>query len=256
MKHNFEEHRQNRIDYANDQAEKNAKRSEALSEKANEMARVIPFGQPILIGHHSENGDRNYRDKIHNTFGKSVVLGKIADYYEVKAKTIENNNAIFSDDPEAVKKLKEKLQSLETLQEFMKAANKCIKKMDKEAFLKIPHATEKTWEGLITPSYNGLGFPAYRLQNNNAMISTTKKRIAQMEKQSTLTTKEETIRGVRLIENVEANRVQLFFDDKPSDAIRENLKSNGFRWCHSEGSWQRHLNPWAVRIAHDILNRL
>lgn len=60
-------------------------RSEELLNKAREMAGVIPFGQPILVGHHSEKRDRNYRNKIHNTFGKAFAEQDKAAYYEQKA---------------------------------------------------------------------------------------------------------------------------------------------------------------------------
>jgi Domain of unknown function (DUF3560) len=33
---------------------------EARLSRARKMADIIPFGQPILIGHHSERGDRSY----------------------------------------------------------------------------------------------------------------------------------------------------------------------------------------------------
>ena len=53
------------------------------------------MGQPILVGHHSEKGDRRYREKIHNTFGKSFEKKDKAKYYADKAESIENNNDIF-----------------------------------------------------------------------------------------------------------------------------------------------------------------
>lgn len=49
------------------------------------MASIIPFGQPILVGHHSEQRDRNYRDRIHNTFGKAFAEQDKAAYYHSKA---------------------------------------------------------------------------------------------------------------------------------------------------------------------------
>jgi hypothetical protein len=51
------------------------------------MASIIPFGQPILGGHHSEKRDRNYRDKIHNTYGKAFELQDKVGYYKDKAET-------------------------------------------------------------------------------------------------------------------------------------------------------------------------
>jgi hypothetical protein len=43
---------------------------EARLSRARKMADIIPFGQPILIGHHWERGDRSCRAKIHAHFGK------------------------------------------------------------------------------------------------------------------------------------------------------------------------------------------
>ncbi|CAL1519136.1 DUF3560 domain-containing protein [Chitinophaga sp. MM2321] len=72
-------------------AERKAGRAEQHSDdlyrKAKDMAAVIPFGQPIHIGHHSEKRDRNYRDKIHNTFGKSFAEAEKAEHYNSKAET-------------------------------------------------------------------------------------------------------------------------------------------------------------------------
>ncbi|MCC3151437.1 DUF3560 domain-containing protein, partial [Bifidobacterium bifidum] len=55
-------------------AEKARTEAKATYDRAHTMAEAIPFGQPILVGHHSEKRDRNYRGKIHNTFGKAFAL--------------------------------------------------------------------------------------------------------------------------------------------------------------------------------------
>ena len=109
MKHDYEERKRKRIENAKKQADKNEKLSGELFDKAKQMASMIPFGQPIMVGHHSESSDRNYRSKIHNTFGKAFEAEDKAKYYQEKAETIESNDAISSDDPDAIKKLKEKL---------------------------------------------------------------------------------------------------------------------------------------------------
>lgn len=51
-----------------------------LHDQAHEMASAIPFGQPILVGHHSEGRDRRYRARIHDTFGKAFATMDKADY--------------------------------------------------------------------------------------------------------------------------------------------------------------------------------
>lgn len=257
MKNNFEERRQNRITYAQEKAAKKQRASEQLYKHAKEMAAFIPFGQPILVGHHSEGRDRRFRNKVHDTFGKSFKAQEQAEYYSDKAESIANNRTIFSDDPDAIEKLKNKLACIEAAQAYMKAANKYIKKGDKDGFLTLPHSTEERWQKLTTPSpMNRIGFPAYAFQNNNAEMRRVKMRIKELESLAARETSEEVINGVRLRENVEANRVQLFFNSIPGEEFRKKLKANGFRWCPSEGAWQRHLSPGAVYWAKEILKGL
>lgn len=257
MKHNYQNRKTKRIENAKKQAEKNQQLSTDLYNQASAMASVIPFGQPILIGHHSEKGDRNYREKIHNKFGKSFEAEEKAKYYEQKAETIENNDAISSDDPDALQKLKEKLESLQRNQEFMKAANNCIRKKDKDAFLKLPHATEEMWVQITTPDkVYGLGFTHFTLSNNSANIRRIKDRIALMEKVQAMGNTEEIFGDVKMIKNVDANRLQLIFNGVPPQETRNKLKSNGFRWAPSEGAWQRHLTPNAIYVAKRLLTEL
>lgn len=251
MKHNFHERKANRIDYAKKQAKKNEELSDSLFEKASKMASIIPMGQPILVGHHSEKSDRNYRNRIHNTFGKAFDAEDKAKYYQDKAETIESNDAISSDDPEALAKLKDKLASLQKSQDFMKAANQCLRKKDKEGFLKLEMATEGMWEELNSP--NNFGFAHYKFSNNSAEIRRIKDRIVQLEKIQALETKEIRIGDSTIIINIEANRVQILFDSIPPEEMRKKLKLNGFRWSPTQGVWQRHITNYAIYIAKQLL---
>jgi hypothetical protein len=256
MKHNFEERRNNCISNSENRAAKNEAEADRLYKTSNEMASFIPPGQPILIGHHSEKGDRRYREQMRNVSSKSVEQRNKAAYCAEKAESIENNHAIFSDDPEALQKLNEKLKTLQELQEFMKAANKYIKKNDKAGFLKLAHATERLWEQLTTPDYvNRTGYPSYKLTNNNANIKRIANRIADLKKLETKQAVDKTINGVRIYENLEANRLQLIFDGKPAEEVRKQLKANGFRWSPSEGTWQRHISPHALYSAESIAGK-
>lgn len=257
MKHDFEERKQSRIENAERLAEKNKKESESLYLSAHEMASAIPFGQPILIGHHSEKRDRRYRERIGNKFDQSHRKQEKADYYEQKAKTIANDTNIYSDDPEALQKLTEKLNSRKSNQEFMKAANRCIKKQDKEAFLKLPNSTESLWGELNKPDkVFGRGFASFSLTNNNANIRRIEQRIAHLKKLEVKTAADITLNGVRIFENLEANRLQFIFDGKPEEATRTLLKKWGFRWSPREGAWQRHISNSATFAAKQIIEQL
>jgi Domain of unknown function (DUF3560) len=257
MKHDFEERRQKRIATAKIRAIKNEQEAETLYNSAKELASIMPMGQPILIGHHSERRDRNYRDIIHNKFGKSFEKSEKAVYYKNKAESIEQNDVIFSDDPNALEKLNEKLKSLENSQEFMKLTNKFIRKNDKEGFLKIRFATDKIWEEMTTPNVMGaIGFAHYSLNNNNANIRQVKKRITQLKHREVNQPVDKVINGVRIFEKREANRLQIIFRGKPGEDTRKQLKANGFRWSPTEGAWQRHISNWAFRCARGIAENL
>ena len=62
---------------------------EARLSRARKMADIIPSGQPILIGHHSEKGDRSYRAKIHANFGKGFDALKAAGEMAARAASRE-----------------------------------------------------------------------------------------------------------------------------------------------------------------------
>lgn len=257
MKHNFEERKQKRIDSARSRADKNEKEAAGLHISAQQMTSVIPLGQPILVGHHSEKSDRRYRERIHNTFGKSYELQKKAAYLRNKADSIENNSAIFSDDPKAIEKLEAKLTTLQELQEFMKAANRKIRQQDKAGFLKMPYATEERWDQLNTPDFmNRIGFADYSLKNNNANIRKIKQRIENLKRAEASAPKNLMVNGVHILENKEVNRLQMIFKGKPEEHIRKKLKSDGFRWSPSQGAWQSYISTYAMSKALAIAESL
>ena len=58
--------------------------------------------------------------------------------------------------------------------------------------------------------------------------------------------------GGKVVVNSELNRLQIVFDDKPNEELREDLKAEGFRWAPSQGAWQRQLTDNAFRAARRI----
>lgn len=256
---NYEEKKQARIERLKNRASNARAKSNDFHESASKMASAIPFGQPILIGHHSEKSDRSYRNKIENKFRKSFEEQKKANYYEEKAKAAENNKSIYSDDPEAVKKLKEKLEVLEKRQELYKSLNKIIKrkkgtqKEKVQEIIKLGLSEENAYK-LFTPDFAGrAGIPSFELSNNNASIRRLKKRIEEETAKAQDTTKEEIINGIKILDNVEENRVQIFFDSIPNEETRKKLKSNGFRWSRFNKAWQRHRSNQALYLAKQIV---
>ena len=219
MKHNYHERKDARINYALEKSEKN----------------------------------KNLSDN--SAMGHSVEADQKATYYAEKAQAIEENGAISSDDPDAIEKLEHKLNILEKEQEFMKEANKHIKKSNKIAFLKLEGATEQLWIKLTTPDFaNRTGYPSYKLTNNNANIRRIKQRLESLKKVSSRVTNEKVTKGITVIENVEANRIQLIFPGVPSKEVRQRLKKEfRFIWSPSENAWQRFLNDQGIWAAKQFL---
>lgn len=52
--------------------------STALQDESRELADMIPLGQPILVGHHSEGKHRNHIAKVQSKMDKAVATGKDA----------------------------------------------------------------------------------------------------------------------------------------------------------------------------------
>jgi hypothetical protein len=167
---------------------------------------------------------------------------------------------ISSDDTDAVSKLQAKIDEAERLQELMKVANKVVRKKkltdaEKVAGLVELGLSQAVAYKLLEPDFAGrAGFPSYRLTNNNANIRRIKQRITQLERQAQDTTTEAEIGEVKVIDNVEENRVQIIFPDKPNAEIRAKLKSNGFHWAPNWNGrpWQRKRNAQALQLAKSI----
>ena len=248
MKHDFEERRRQRIDrYTNRSIRAHSDAQRAFEHSA--AIRHIPAGQPILVGHYSER--RHALDKSHN----AMVMGleKKAEYYQARARAAERNTAIFSDDPDAGEKLVEKIERLKKRQELMKAANLFVRKNNVEALLNLGFSESQVSE-LVKPDFMGrMGFPDYVLTNNSANIRRLEKRLKEIRNLESATTLDITINDIRIVDNVEANRTQIFFPNIPSISVRAALKRSGFRWSPSEGAWQRHLSPTARFLAEKIV---
>src|SRR6202022_4255715 len=77
---------------------------------ARQQLEMIPVGQPILVGHHSEKRHRSHLKRIDQHFAKAAQHHDTAEHYRRRAAALESNRAIFSDDPDATEKLVDKIE--------------------------------------------------------------------------------------------------------------------------------------------------
>lgn len=99
----------------------------AAHSSAKAKADRIPFGQPILVGHHSEGRDRRFRGRIDSEYKKSFELQSKADELKRRAQRAEKNDAISSDAPDAIKKLEAKVDELERQIDRARDINEAIR---------------------------------------------------------------------------------------------------------------------------------
>ena len=188
---------------------------------ANRILQIAP-GQPILVGHHSEKKHIKLIKRAQDDIRKSIEEDNKSKFYKERAITAENSKVIYSDDPQAINKLKEKLERLENERASIKARE------------------HSTWE----------------LTNIGATIRETKKRIERLEKLDNIDFKKINLENGKVIHNKEINRIQFLFDNIPDEETRKILKSHGFRWSRYEKAWQREFNFNCIRATRSIVKEI
>jgi hypothetical protein len=220
--------------------------STARYTQARTMQDVIPFGQPMMPGHHSYKSDRNYRDRIWSNIGKGVEAERRAEELERRAES--TGHAITSDASDAPDLIAERIATLEHKQAVMKRRNGIIRKYKGKgtdavvAALVADGMTEDRARQLAAPTEPWLrpGYPSYALSNNNANIRRLRDRLEELARLAATGPSDTGERdGMTFGEDVDAHRVWVAFEERqPSDVV-DQLKRHGFRWAPSLGRWQR-----------------
>lgn len=260
---------QERQEAKRDRLEERAAKAEAVSNErfntASTLGKMLPFGQPILVGHHSEAKHRKHAESINTNMRKSVEAQDKADYLSRRADSV-GSGGIASDDPEAVEKLKKKLEGLIKSHELMKAVNKIVRSShmteeDKIEYLVNTHGqTEERAKKLLRPCefFGKFGFDTYALQNSNANIRTTRKRLEHLEalhNEAPLQGNGEAM-GTAWELYEEEGRIKFSFDGIPAEEVLKKLKSNGFKWSRYSKAWVRKLTPNAVFVTKRLITLL
>ena len=160
-------------------------------------------------------------------------------------------NAISREDPQALEKLQAKKDECEQLQAKMKSVNAYYKKNG--TCVGHPELTDeqvlKLEDAISHHSWDNQPYPAYALKNNNAEIRRLKKRIEEISHDQEAGFVGWRFEGGEAVANTELCRLQLVFDEKPTEEQIYLLKLNGFKWSPSNHAWQRQLNQSAVYAA-------
>ena len=240
-------------------------RAAHLHAKANEQfahsgdsVKHIPFGQPILVGHHSERRHRKAIETAQRKTSQAVETYRAAQSAEWSASNA--GYAITSDDPEALVALRVKLADLEAKQKSYKEINKAHKKGGWPAVVEAGLVTQETADKIETRCKlvrNEKPFPSYSLSNLSANIRRVKDRIRGLEAAATRPEAEDIEGdGFTIEEDKDDCRIKFYFDKRPDREVCRRMKQNGFRFSRTNGCWQRLLNENGRRAALSVAKEL
>jgi hypothetical protein len=163
------------------------------------------------------------------------------------------SNAISASDPQALKKLTEKLEKCEEAQETMKSVNAYWRRTG--TCVGAPGITEaqaQKLDGKVAAArypWDNQPFSSYTLSNNNAEIKRLKTRIETLVRNKEVGFSGWEFEGGRAEANTELNRLQLFFDGRTDKETHSALRHAGFVFSHTNGAYQRQLADNAIRAA-------
>ncbi len=211
------------------------------------------------------SGAGNYNMKKHNR--QMAREGDLwNEYNEIKAilNKIEavGTGAVDLADPHAREMLAEQLQKLQSKLDESKALNAYYRKH--KSFDGFPGLTAETAAKLTADFADTCQrcpwvkhpIPDYELTSLRGKIKRVQARLDELDKrteQAEQPAESTKFSGGEIVRNLEADRLQILFDEKPDEETRAALKQNGFRWSPRYSAWQRQLTPNAETAARYAL---
>lgn len=185
------ERREARAERLREWADKREAKSEAERRKSEDATAGIPFGQPILAGHHSQRRHEKAIDRSWAALGRSVESDRMAKRHAEKARNIEGQLAasIYSDDDDAIERLRERIDGLEAERDRIKRYNASARKAAKTGGTgDVTILDDEQRANLLSVAryapYQlraGNALPAYSLSNLSGNIARNRKRLEQLE---------------------------------------------------------------------------
>lgn len=231
----YEQRREARIERLQRRAAQHKQAAEQAFARVDSITAHIPLGQPILVGHHSERRARKDQERIRQGMHRGVQEQKTAEKLTRRAEAAEQNQAISADDPEALRRLDEKIAELEQRHARAKAINAQARKEGKE-----------------------LPVPGYVFSNSSAEIRRLKKRKEKLVVEAQKVRDPIELGEWVLRDNKDINRIQIQ-NERGRRSTAEEIKlfrSNGFVFSRTEEAWQRKPSNAAWWAGERVLKAL
>lgn len=237
-----------KIDRRREWAGKADSRSAAAAQKASAIADRIPFGQPILVGHHSERHARRDAERIRYGFDRACEAATLAEHHRQRAEGLERalDRSIFSDDVDAVAQLEARIAERTARLERMKAINKAFRAAEGEnaaakltALVRAGRATEDEAGDAVKLfslcPWEKAPFPPYSINNLRADITRNQKRLEEVKARQQRTEAADSSPNGVTVDDLGNGYARVTFAEKPARDVLDALRAAGYRW--GQGSW-------------------
>lgn len=170
-------------------AEGREEKAERALQTSQDATAGIPFGQPILAGHHSQRRHERAIERGQKATRRFLEHADMAKKHEHAADAIEAElrASIYSDDDDAIERLEERIAGLEAERERWKAYNAACRKAKRrttEALAHLDEGQRRSIETTARVQAYALGkhgeAPRYVLANLGANINRQRKRLQQL----------------------------------------------------------------------------
>lgn len=227
-----------------DRLEAKLAKREEWAKGREEKAQACFDRQKPYIGDHAFNTQPGHipeRARVIRAVQRGCEHQEMAKHHISKAGGLADQleRTTFSDDPDAIEQLEEKIQKAEMDAARMKAVNKIIRKHKVDPVKAVSELvitmglSQAAAEGLLKPDWCGrIGIPDYASTNLRANIRRMKARIEEIRRRQGRQEAAQQNGGVSITGN---EWVSITFAEKPELEILDALKAAGFTW--GGGSW-------------------
>lgn len=239
---------QERVEARRERLENAAARAQlegdSAAQRSHDIMDSIPFGQPILVGHYSEQRDRREREKAWNLLGKSVEKRQAAQEYRDRAAAV-GRTGISSDDPEAIDKLREKRAALIVARDRAKEVGKILRaaKLQRsvvdrsreaiDAALAPLALTDNERAAVARQAYH-MGWWGYSPDSETREIARIDQRIKLLEAQAHVALAPITSAAFTITDDPGQNRLVLKLSTRVERDVFQALRQAGWRWAPTQ----------------------
>ena len=162
------------------------------------------------------------------------------------------NNVIRTEDVNAFEKLSENYDFIRGRQEYMQQVNDYFKANGTVAgFPGLDAETVSSIEAAMSEGQS-LPYPQSFFDNNAKTLDILQKMMNRVAEKPETLFRSWHFEGGEAVVNLANNRLQLVFNEKPSDEKIKIMKDNGFKWAPKGKAWQRPLTHQTMSVCDKL----